>query len=119
MATADPAYAILLSRIRLAVRRATGLMVDVEILLKSPKKAGAQIAEWRALKSADLDQLLIQYEKIHLKPVQIINSSDGGGLPAAQARTADSIKSVNSSTDAAESKPAKPLTKPRYIQGAR
>jgi hypothetical protein len=64
MAIADPVYAVLLSRIRLAVRRVTGKMVEVEAIFANPTQVQAQIFEWRALNSPELNQLLHQYEQM-------------------------------------------------------
>jgi hypothetical protein len=59
MAPIDPAQAVKLARIRMALRRATGKTVDVEaLLLGSTAQAAASIKEWRALGVAELNQLL-------------------------------------------------------------
>jgi hypothetical protein len=59
MAPIDPAQAVKLARIRMALRRATGKAFDVEaLLLGSTAQAAASIKEWRALGVAELNQLL-------------------------------------------------------------
>ena len=69
MHNADPSHAVLLARIRLSLRRATGVAPDVDALVATPELAAASIARWRALGVADLDSLLDRYEQLTLGPV--------------------------------------------------
>jgi hypothetical protein len=85
MAIADPVYAVLLSRIRLAVRRVTGKMVEVEAIFANPTQAQAQVFEWRALNSPELNQLLHQYEQMKVTAA----AKTGAVKPAAVEKPAE------------------------------
>lgn len=53
---------ILRNRIKFAVRRCTGRVVDMEAMLGRPELRGPRIRAWRQIGSAGLDALLDQLE---------------------------------------------------------
>jgi len=53
---------ILRNRIKFAVRRCTGRVVDMDAMLGRPELRGPRIRAWRQLGSAGLDELLDQLE---------------------------------------------------------
>jgi hypothetical protein len=53
---------ILLTRIRFALRRATGLVIDIDAMLRRPELRARRIATWRAVASPELNSLLDQLE---------------------------------------------------------
>lgn len=53
---------ILRQRIKFAVRRATGLVVDMDAMLGRPEMQAPRIQAWRRLGSPGLDRLLDQLE---------------------------------------------------------
>jgi len=53
---------ILRNRIKFAVRRCTGRIVDMDAMLGRPELRGPRIRAWRQLGSAGLDELLDQLE---------------------------------------------------------
>jgi len=53
---------ILLQRIKFAVRRSTGRVVDMDAMLGRPELRMPRIRAWRQLGSPDLDHLLDQLE---------------------------------------------------------
>jgi hypothetical protein len=53
---------ILLARIRFALRRATGLVFDIDAMLRRPELRARRIETWRAVASPELNSLLDQLE---------------------------------------------------------
>lgn len=53
---------ILRQRIKFAVRRSTGLLVDMDAMLRSPQLHAPRIRAWRQLGAPGLDELLDQLE---------------------------------------------------------
>jgi hypothetical protein len=111
MAPIDPAQAVKLARIRMALRRATGKAFDVEaLLLGGSAQAAAAIKEWRALGVAELNQLLDHWV------------ADSAGVPA---RAPSPNKAPAGAPAAAPADPPPdppdPKTPPdrRYLRGAR
>jgi hypothetical protein len=114
MTPIDPAQAVKLARIRMALRRATGKTVDVEaLLLGGSAQATASIKEWRALGVAELNQLLDHWV------------AESTGAPA---RAPSPAKAPGGAPAAPAAAPTDPPTDPpdpksptdrRYLRGAR
>jgi hypothetical protein len=107
MSPVDPAQAVKLARIRMALRRATGQAFDVEaLLLGSAAQATASIKAWRALGSADLNTLLDHW----------VN----GAAPAPAPAPAPAQESAPATpTPPTDPDAPKPPTNRRYLRGAR
>jgi hypothetical protein len=56
------AQEILRTRIRFALRRATGFVVDIDAMLSRPDLRARRIATWRAVATPELNSLLDQLE---------------------------------------------------------
>jgi hypothetical protein len=107
MAPVDPAQAVKLARIRMALRRATGQVFDVEaLLLGSASQAAANIKAWRALGSADLNTLLDHW----------VNGAAPALAPAPAPVPASAPADPTPSTDPDAPKPPPDR---RYLRGAR
>lgn len=103
MSQVDPAQAVKLARIRMALRRATGKSFDVEaLLLGGATQAAASIRAWRALGSADLDALLDHW----------VN----GAAPSPSPAPAPAAPAAPAPLDPDAPKPP---TDRRYLRGAR
>lgn len=57
-----PDQEILRSRIRFALRRATGFVFDIDAMLRKPELRSRRIGLWRAVESRELSTLLDQLE---------------------------------------------------------
>ena len=109
MATVDPVRAVRLARIRMALRRATGKMLDVEALLGHPASAADSLRTWRALGNADLNLLLDEHEFGSTPP-----------RPAAHSPThPPAARDPANPADPANPDHPKPPADPRYLRGAR
>ena len=107
-APSDSSRAVLAARLRLALRRATGALVDVDAALAEPASAAAQIIAWRALGAQELDHLLDMYEN-----KASVAAAARASVPSAAATRPAAAQVVD-----LKPKPDGALTK-RYIRGAR
>ena len=116
MATVDPVRAVRLARIRMALRRATGKMLDVEALLGHPASAADSLRTWRALGNADLNLLLDEHEFGGTPPRAAAHSPTHSPThPPAARHPADPAGPANP----ANPDTPKPPADPRYLRGAR
>lgn len=122
MTPIEPAQAVKLARIRMALRRASGKAFDVEaLLLGSAAQAAASMKEWRALGVAELNLLLDQW---------VAESASAGRarVPAPAAADAPGAASAMAQGAAPAAAPADAPPDPpdpkspadrRYLRGAR
>jgi hypothetical protein len=54
---------ILRARIRFALRRASGVVFDIDAMLRRPEQRSRRIALWRSFGSPELNRLLDQLER--------------------------------------------------------
>jgi hypothetical protein len=114
MPSVDPAHAVKLARIRMALRRATGQSFDVETLLTGPREtAAATIKQWRALGVAELDALLDQWLGA---PPGALNAAPP---PEAGAAAKAAPKPAAPAPPTPNPEPPVPPPDRRYLRGAR
>ena len=117
MPSVDPAQAVLLARIRMALRRSTGQAFDVESLLTGSRETASEaIKTWRSLNIPEIDALIDQWIAAW-RPGGSAQKKSAAPPEKSGSGVAGSSGSSAPKKDDSPPEPSKPDQ--RYLRGAR